>query len=92
MMLSFTFMFGQSNDLFYAPKNAIALFDKTGKPIGGDITNQLVLLDAGTEVKDVFRIFVAPGVPNELYFGNTDISSENGRPKNLDYEVKYFKQ
>jgi hypothetical protein len=44
-------MFGQSNDLFYAPKEAgIALFNKQGKPVHGDITSQLVLWDAGTEV------------------------------------------
>lgn len=44
-------MFGQSNDLFYAPNGAgIALFDDKGEAINGDITNQLVLWDAGTEV------------------------------------------
>lgn len=44
-------MFGQSNDLFYAPKaSGIALFDKQGKPIRGDITRHFVLWDAGTEV------------------------------------------
>ncbi|HYY58614.1 MAG TPA: spondin domain-containing protein [Pyrinomonadaceae bacterium] len=50
MKLSFTMMFGQSNDLFYAPDNAIALFDAKGLPISGDITSRLVLWDAGTEV------------------------------------------
>lgn len=44
-------MFGQSNDLFYAPKEGgIKLFDAEGKPIQGDITKQLALWDAGTEV------------------------------------------
>lgn len=48
--LTLTTMFGQSNDLFYAPKESgIALFDK-GKPLSGDITAQLLLWDAGTEV------------------------------------------
>jgi hypothetical protein len=43
------FMFGQSNDLFYAPKDeGIALFDGS-RPITKDITSQLVLWDAGTE-------------------------------------------
>lgn len=43
-------MFGQSNDWFYAPSvNGIALFDSKDNPIGGDITNQLYLWDAGTE-------------------------------------------
>jgi len=49
--LSFTTMFGQSNDLFYAPGEAgIALFDRKGRAISGDVTSQLVLWDAGTEV------------------------------------------
>jgi hypothetical protein len=46
-------MFGQSNDLFYAPGNGgIALFDGRGRPIGGDITDRLTLWDAGTEVNE----------------------------------------
>jgi hypothetical protein len=44
-------MFGQSNDLFYAPDSkGIDLFDKNGSPISGDITSQIRLWDAGTEV------------------------------------------
>jgi hypothetical protein len=50
MKLSFIMMFGQSNDLFYAPDSAIALFDANGQPISGDVTSRLVLWDAGTEV------------------------------------------
>ena len=51
MNFSMTMMFGQSNDLFYAPDaNGIALFDSKGKPLGGDVTSQLILWDAGTEV------------------------------------------
>jgi hypothetical protein len=49
--LTMTSMFGQSNDLFYAPQEAgIRLFDAQGKPVHGDVTRQLVLWDAGTEV------------------------------------------
>jgi hypothetical protein len=48
--LTITSMFGQSNDLFYAPnESGIALF-KNGKPISGDITPQIILWDTGTEV------------------------------------------
>ncbi len=51
--LSLAFMFGQSNDLFYAPRGqGIALFNTAGAPIGGDMTDQLVLWDAGTEVNE----------------------------------------
>lgn len=48
--LSLATMFGQSNDLFYAPgEKGIALFDANGHPKGGDVTRELQLWDAGTE-------------------------------------------
>ena len=51
--LSLAFMFGQSNDLFYAPgSTGIALFDAKGKPLSTDVTSQLQLWDAGTEVNE----------------------------------------
>ncbi len=50
MKLFMTQMFGQSNDWFYATgPGGIALFDGKGNPIGGDVTDQLYLWDAGTE-------------------------------------------
>jgi hypothetical protein len=43
-------MMGQSNDWFYGPSDSgIELF-KNGKPISGDITSQIILWNAGTEV------------------------------------------
>lgn len=51
--LALATMFAQSNDLFYAPANGgIALFDGRGVPVSGDITRQLQLWDAGTEVNE----------------------------------------
>jgi hypothetical protein len=51
--LTVAMMFGQSNDLFYAPgANAIALFDKAGMPLTVDVSAQLQLWDAGTEVNE----------------------------------------
>ena len=50
--LSVAWMFGQSNDLFYANDRPIALFDAAGKPVQGDMTPQLSLWDAGTEVNE----------------------------------------
>lgn len=48
--LSLTLMMGQSNDWFYAPaESGIELF-KNGKAISGDISSQMMLWDAGTEV------------------------------------------
>ncbi len=48
--LSLTLMMGQSNDWFYAPgENGIGLF-QNGTAISGDITSQMIMWDAGTEV------------------------------------------
>ncbi len=50
--LAFATMFGQSNDWFFAPKGgSIALYD-ADTPISGDITDQIDLWDAGTEVDE----------------------------------------
>ena len=44
-------MFVPSNDLFFAfGEDGIALFDETGVPVSGDVTSQVALWDAGTEV------------------------------------------
>lgn len=49
--LSFAAMFGQSNDFFYAPDGeGIDLYDAMGNQITGDITDQVMLWDAGTEL------------------------------------------
>jgi hypothetical protein len=50
MKLQLAMMFGQSNDLFYAPYAPIPLFDKKGAAASGDFTYKFVLWDAGTEV------------------------------------------
>ena len=49
--LSFSTMFGQSNDLFYSPGFVgIPLFKRGGRPVDGDVTRYVYLWDAGTEV------------------------------------------
>jgi hypothetical protein len=51
--LTLAFMFGQSNDLFYAPgAKGIELFDAKGQPRTADATSQLQLWDVGTEVNE----------------------------------------
>ena len=50
--LSLAWMFGQSNDLFYSNDRPIALFTSGGKPVSGDMTPQVSLWDAGTEVNE----------------------------------------
>lgn len=50
--LVFATMFGQSNDWFFAPDpDGIALY-ASGTPISGDVTDQVYLWDAGTEVDE----------------------------------------
>ncbi|MGH7630403.1 MAG: spondin domain-containing protein [Gemmatimonadales bacterium] len=49
--LSLAAMFGQSNDWFYSNDRPIALFNG-GRPVSGDMTPQLSLWDAGTEVDE----------------------------------------
>jgi len=50
--LSFTTMYGQSNDCFYAPVDiGLPLFEGTS-PVTGDVTDRVYLWDAGTEVNE----------------------------------------
>jgi hypothetical protein len=59
MKLNLSFMYGQSNDLFYAPDKSIDLFDANGNAITGDVTDLFKLWDAGTEVNQ------APGMGSD---------------------------
>lgn len=53
MNLNLATMFVQSNDLFYAfPEGGLPLFDGSGTPVTGDVTDQLFLYDAGTEINE----------------------------------------
>ena len=60
--LSFVTMFVQSNDLFYAPAEAGLDLFPDGMPLEGDITDMLMLWDAGTEPneKPGYGIYQAP--------------------------------
>lgn len=49
--LSIASMFGQSNDWFYSNDRPITLF-VSGKPVSGDMSAQISLWDAGTEVDE----------------------------------------
>jgi hypothetical protein len=74
--LSFATMYVQSNDLFYAPGEVgIALFDEGGNPLSDDVTDQIFLWDAGTEVNQ------EPGVGSDQaprQAGPETGSDENG--------------
>ncbi|WP_458186756.1 spondin domain-containing protein [Haladaptatus sp. NG-WS-4] len=47
--LSFATMFIPSNDLFFAPGGVGIMLFRDGNPIGGNVTSQVLLWDAGTE-------------------------------------------
>ncbi|WP_123539160.1 spondin domain-containing protein [Halosimplex salinum] len=47
--LTLATMFVQSNDLFYAPEPSGVSLYEDGEPVDGDVTDELVLWDAGTE-------------------------------------------
>ena len=51
--LSFATMLVQSNDLFYAPGGAGLDLYPGGNALSGDITNQVMLWDAGTEANEM---------------------------------------
>jgi len=77
MKLFAAFMFGQSNDLFYAPDAAgIALFDAKGNPTSDDVTEKLILWDAGTEVNE--ELGVGPNQAPRQKAANTG-TDEHGR-------------
>ncbi len=81
--LSFATMFGVSNDLFLGPLGTgIRLYDDAGQPVSGDVTNQVFLWDAGTEVNE------EPGGPNQAptQSGPNMGETENGMVLLLDQE------
>jgi hypothetical protein len=71
--LSFATMFVQSNDKFYAPRTeGIALFRADENPVAGNLTSEVRLYDAGTEVDE------QPGV------GHNQAPRQNGPNKGSD--------
>ncbi len=84
--LSFATMFVASNDLFYAPDGAgISLFSG-GSPVSGDVTGQILLWDAGTEVNE------RPGVGDDqvMFQSGPDTGpDENGDVVEVDDGYTY---
>ena len=55
--LSFAAMFGMSNDwVFATPAAGVALFDADGAPIDGDVSDEIVVVDVGTEIDQELAI------------------------------------
>jgi hypothetical protein len=86
--LTVTTMMGQSNDWFYAPgESGIELF-KNGKPVRGDISSQIILWDAGTEVDQEVGIGPDQG-PRQT--GPNNGKAENGLVLKVDDGKAYSK-
>ena len=55
--LAFATMFGMSNDWFFGtPAAGIALFDSDGMPVARDVTEEIMIYDAGTELDQEIAI------------------------------------
>ncbi|MDQ7054601.1 MAG: spondin domain-containing protein [candidate division KSB1 bacterium] len=76
--LSLATMFVPSNDLFYAPSSdGIALYDSDGMPVSGDVTDQIMLWDAGTEANE--EPGVGPNQPQRQAGANTGAADADNR-------------
>ena len=74
--LSFATMLAATNDAFFGPGNGgISLYDDNGNPITGDVTDQVYLWDAGTEVNE--EPAVGPNTVTNQAGPNTGVD-ENG--------------
>ena len=81
--LSFATMYVQSNDFFYAfASEGLALFDGDDMPISGEVTGEVTLWDAGTEVDE------EPGVGlNQIIRSGPDVGpDEDGSIVQVDGE------
>jgi hypothetical protein len=84
--LSLALMLSQSNDGLVATDGAgIPMFDANGRPVSGDVTGQLSLWDAGTEVNE------EPGVGRNqgLRQGAPHAGDPEQRPVRLMAEAEY---
>ncbi|MCB9789155.1 MAG: spondin domain-containing protein [Deltaproteobacteria bacterium] len=80
--LSFVTMLAATNDLFFGPDGeGIALYDANGDPITADVTDQILLWDAGTEVNEEPK--VGPNTVSKQSGPDTGVD-ENGNVVTID--------
>lgn len=76
--MSFATMYVPSNDIFFAPdSDGIALFSD-GSPVEGDVTDQIGLYDAGTEVNQEPGVG-AEGAPKQAMNGGADAGEDEDK-------------
>ena len=80
--LFFATMLGASNDLFFAPGGeGIPLYLDNGSPISADVTNQVYLWDAGTELNE--EPFLGPNTVINQGALNTGIVDTNTKVRKI---------
>jgi len=85
-LLTFATMYAQSNDAFYSPVEAgINLFSK-GTPATGNVTDQIMLWDAGTEANEEPGVGSSQAPRQSAPNTGPDDSNSNVRPINDGFD------
>lgn len=89
--VSFAAMYGNSNDLFFAPANpGIKLYQTNGDPVTGDVSSQIKLWDNGTRVNQTTGPAVThPGVAETMPLNVSEITLTVPAPQLLKAEITH---
>jgi hypothetical protein len=80
--LHFATMLAATNDLFFAPAGAgIPLYLDSGAPISADVTSQVYLWDAGTELNE--EPFIGPNTVTNQGTVNTGLADTNNKVRKI---------
>lgn len=87
--LFFATMLGASNDLFFAPGgDGISLYLDNGTPISADVTSQVYLWDAGTELNE--EPFIGPNTVTNQGTANTGPADTNNKVRKISTVTEGF--
>jgi hypothetical protein len=80
--LHFATMLAATNDLFFAPAgDGIPLYLDNGSPISADVTSQVYLWDAGTELNE--EPFIGPNTVTNQGTVNTGVADTNNKVRKI---------
>ncbi|MES1176038.1 MAG: spondin domain-containing protein [Myxococcales bacterium] len=87
--LSFATMLAATNDLFFAPSgDGIPLYLDNGTPITADVTSQVYLWDAGTELNE--EPFIGPNTVTKQLLANTGPVDTNTKVRKIGTVTEGF--
>jgi len=87
--LFFATMLAATNDLFFAPSgDGIPLYLDNGSPISADVTNQVYLWDAGTELNE--EPFIGPNTVTNQGTANTGVVDTNTKVRKIGTVTEGF--